>query len=334
METEYFLLVFSAMFGALLTALLLKIMIPMLKRLKVGQAILRDGPVWHMKKEGTPTMGGVAFGAVIPVIFILVVRFLSDTDALGDERLYNGAVCALTYAILCGLIGAADDLCKLRRRENKGLTALQKYVALLAVTVAFLFTMNRLCGLSTALYIPFIQVEVELGVFYWVFATVLLTGTVNAVNLTDGVDGLCGSVSAAVLLFFFCASLYMESVPLSLLSALGFGGCMGFLVFNLHPAKVFMGDTGSLFLGALICGLAFAIGSPIVVFIAGAIYMLEAFSVIVQVAVFKITKKRVFKMAPFHHHLEKSGWSENRIVAVFTASTVVLCALYVALELF
>ena len=330
-NTENLSLILAALLGAGGTAFFLKLLIPTLRRLRIGQRILADGPVWHKKKEGTPTMGGVAFDAVIPLVFAAFSMLLALTDGFSSV-LNSPAFWVTVYALGCGLCGMVDDLFKLRRRENKGLSAIQKYLALLFVTVVFLFGMNRFCGLGTSLYIPFVHVNVDLGIFFWIFAVILLTGTVNAVNLTDGVDGLCGSVTAAVLLFFFAISLFYEKTSLTLLSAVGFGGCMGFLVFNLHPAAVFMGDTGSLFLGALVSGLAFALGSPLCLFIVGFVYMLEALSVILQVVAFKTTGKRLFKMSPFHHHLEKCGWSENRIVGVFTALTAILGTVYFIFE--
>lgn len=332
MNTENLLLVTAALLGAGITAIALKGIIPVLRRLKFGQRILADGPVWHKKKEGTPTMGGMAFDAVIPLVFAVLIIMQAVMNGGSGSVLHSPALWVTAYALGCGLCGMADDLCKIRHRENKGLSAAQKYLILLFLTVFFLFAMNRFCGLGTSLYIPFIKRTVELGFFYWIFAVILLTGTVNAVNLTDGVDGLCGSVTAVVLLFFFALSLWTESGSFSLLSAVGFGGCMGFLVFNLHPAAVFMGDTGSLFLGALVSGLAFALGSPLCLFIVGFVYMWEAFSVILQVTVFKATGKRVFRMSPFHHHLEKCGWSETGIVGVFTALTVVLGVIYFLFE--
>lgn len=332
MNTENLFLVLAAVLGAGVTAVLLRLLIPALKRLRVGQRILSDGPVWHAKKEGTPTMGGIAFGAVIPLIFAVFIVWMTVASEGGSGGDFIPALCVLLYALACGLCGAVDDLCKLKHRENKGLSAWQKYLFLLLATVFFLFAMSRFCGLDTALYIPFVGRSVDLGAFYWVFAVILLTGTVNAVNLTDGVDGLCGSVTSAALLFFFAMALLREDFPLSLLSAAGFGGCMGFLVFNLHPAAVFMGDTGSLLLGGLVSGLAFALGSPVALFIIGFVYMLEAFSVILQVLVFKATGKRVFRMAPFHHHLEKCGWSENAIVRGFTALTAVLGLIYIIFD--
>ena len=328
MTTENIAVIFAALLGAGCTAVALKFLIPTLRRLKFGQRILEDGPIWHKKKEGTPTMGGIVFGTVIPLVFAFFSIFSALINGSGYSMLTSPALWVVVYAFGCGLCGMADDLCKMRHRANKGLSAIQKYLALLVVTVIFLFGMNRFCGLSTELYLPFWGRTVELGIFYWIFAVILLTGTVNAVNLTDGVDGLCGSVTAAVMLFFFALAMWKEEFSLTVLSAVGFGGCMGFLVFNLHPAAVFMGDTGSLFLGALLSGLAFALGSPILLFIVGAVYMWEAFSVILQVMVFKATGERVFKMSPFHHHLEKCGWSENMIVGVFTAFTVVMGTVY------
>lgn len=333
MSTENIALVLAAFIGAAATAIILKLLIPALRAMKVGQRILSDGPVWHVKKEGTPTMGGVAFGAVIPTVFLSLGAFIASKTGAVRIDLTSPALWVALYALACGLCGAVDDLCKLKRRENKGLSAWQKYLFLLAFTVLFLMALNHFCGLGSLIYIPFVGVNVELGFIYWIFAVILLTGTVNAVNLTDGVDGLCGSVTAAVLLFFFATSLLREDTALSLLSAAGFGGCMGFLVFNLHPAAVFMGDTGSLFLGGLVSGLAFAIGSPLSLFVVGLVYMLEAFSVILQVIVFKASGKRVFRMAPFHHHLEKCGWSEKWIVRFFTALTVILCIVYIAFEI-
>ncbi len=330
-NTENLSFILAALLGAGGTAVFLKLLIPALRRLRIGQRILADGPVWHKKKEGTPTMGGVAFDAVIPLVFAAFTLFLAMRDGF-VTALNSPALWVAVYALGCGLCGMVDDLFKLRRKENKGLSAIQKYLVLLFVTVVFLFGMNRFCGLGTLLYVPFVHVTVDLGFFFWIFAIILLTGTVNAVNLTDGVDGLCGAVTAAVLLSFFAISLCYEKTSLSLLSAVGFGGCMGFLVFNLHPAAVFMGDTGSLFLGALVSGLAFAIGSPLSLFIIGFVYMLEALSVILQVIVFKTTGKRLFKMSPFHHHLEKCGWSENRIVVFFTALSAVLGAVYFLFE--
>ena len=320
-----YLLFFAGVGAFLLTALLLRILIPRLRAMRIGQHILTDGPIWHKGKEGTPTMGGAAFIAATLAVFsvtaLLGMRFW-EMDGAALAR----SVAALGYALLCGACGVADDLCKLLNKSNKGLRAWQKYLLLLIFTVLYLWVMSRYCGLDTVLYIPFLGLYADMGIGYWAFAAVLLTGTVNAVNLTDGVDGLCGSVSAALVAFFASVGIAAANAPMTLLSVALVGACMGFLVFNLHPAKVFMGDTGSLFLGGAISALAFAADSPAVLFTVGIVYMLEALSVILQVLCFRLTGKRIFRMAPLHHHLEKCGWGENAIVAAFTALTAVTAA--------
>ncbi|MBQ9117245.1 MAG: phospho-N-acetylmuramoyl-pentapeptide-transferase [Clostridia bacterium] len=318
---EHVIYVATAILGMVATAIALKFLIPVLREYKIGQRILTEGPGWHIGKQGTPTMGGIAFGVVIPLIS--AIGMLIYAMYLGEVEHYS-AIAVAVYALLCGGCGVVDDICKLKHKANNGLKAWQKYLLLLILTVGFLAFLNLVCGLETQLFVPILDTYVELGSWYWVFATVLLTGTVNAVNLTDGIDGLCGSVSAVVALFFFACALNASQSGIAILSAAAFGGCMGFLVFNLHPAKVFMGDTGSLFLGALLSGFAFALDIPIALFIVGIVYMIEAFSVIAQVLFFKLTGKRIFKMAPFHHHLEKCGWSEKRIVRVFTALSAVM----------
>ena len=326
---EYAIYVGASLLGATLTAFILKILIPALREYKIGQRILTVGPDWHKQKEGTPTMGGIAFGAAIPVIFavacLIIIHYNGFSTELSSSIQKASAV--LFYGLACGLCGVADDICKLKHKANKGLSAWQKYLILLVTTVAFLYYMHRFCGLQTSLYIPIANQRLKLGAWYWIFSVILLTGTVNAVNLTDGIDGLCGSVSATVSLFFFAVALATVSSGIAILSCVAFGGCMGFLIFNSHPARVFMGDTGSLFLGALLSGIAFALDIPILLFAVGGVYMLEALSVILQVLSFKLTGKRVFKMAPIHHHFEKSGWSEKGIVRVFTASTALLALL-------
>lgn len=316
----------------LISAVILRAMIPKLRELKLGQHILKIGPEWHNAKEGTPTMGGISFAVSVSVVFAAVSIILfavPEAEWKPAAETFYPAILALCYALLCGCCGAVDDMTKLRKKENAGLSASKKYLVLLIATAAYLYGMRRLCGLGTSIYIPFIEIELEMGIWFWVFSAVLLTGTVNAVNLTDGVDGLCGSVTAVAALYFLAQSLYIGNAPLAVLSCACFGGCGGFLVYNLYPARVFMGDTGALFLGGLISGLAFGAASPTVLFIVGFVYMLEALSVILQVLFYKLTGRRIFRMAPFHHHLEKCGWSERRIVAFFTfltAALAMLCA--------
>lgn len=311
----------------LISAVILRLMIPKLRELKMGQHILKIGPEWHSAKEGTPTMGGISFAISISAVFITVSIILfsnSEVEWLSGTEKFYPAILALGYALLCGACGAVDDMTKLIRKENAGLSASQKYLVLLIATAAYLYGMRQFCGLGTSIYIPFVKIQFEMGIWFWVFSAVLLTGTVNAVNLTDGVDGLCGSVTAVAALYFLAQSLYISNVPMAVLSCACFGGCGGFLVYNLYPAKVFMGDTGALFLGGLISGLAFGTASPIVLFVVGFVYMWEALSVIVQVLFYKLTGRRIFRMAPFHHHLEKCGWTERKIVAFFTVLTAVL----------
>lgn len=304
---------------------LLAVLIPRLRALGVGQHILKIGPSWHLAKEGTPTMGGIAFAVSVTVVFSVILaiyRVFAADGGLnfggdGDVR----AVAALGYALLCGACGSADDLAKLMKKQNAGLKAWQKFVLLLLCGCAYLFVMHRVCGLGTVVRVPLIGAYVDMGVWFWVLSAVLLTGTVNAVNLTDGVDGLCGSVSAVASLYYIACSLSVGGGALAVLGCAMLGGCGGFLVYNLPPARVFMGDTGSLFLGALLCGLAFGAEVPFSLFSVGIVFMLEALSVMMQVGIYKLTGKRVFKMAPFHHHLERCGWSERRITAVFAVFT-------------
>lgn len=308
------------------TVLILRKLIPVLKSKKMGQHILEIGPRWHSSKEGTPTMGGLSFiiasaAAGAAACVYLFVR--------GGGRETVALMITLAYALANGIIGTVDDLAKLKKKQNEGLTAPQKYLLQLIFAGIYLSVMRAAGCITTELYIPFADISFDLGILYYVFALILLTGMVNAVNLTDGIDGLVGSVTTVVGVFFaLCAFLHTGGAELGVLSALIIGSCTGFLVYNFYPAKVFMGDTGSLFLGALVTGSAFVIGNPLVIVLAGIIYIAEAASVMLQVGYFKLTHgKRLFKMAPFHHHLEKSGWSELKIVGVLTFVTAAFCVL-------
>ncbi len=325
----------AALASLILSATLLAALIPKLRTLGVGQHILKIGPSWHLCKEGTPTMGGIAFAASVTAVLAVSIPLCRGIEGV-PETFGNGApsaLAALGYALLCGACGVIDDLAKLLKKENAGLRAWQKFTLLLLSSVAYLLVMHRVCGLGTVIRIPFTGIYADMGAWYWVLAAVLLTGTVNAVNLTDGVDGLCGSVSAVASLYYIACALCIGSGAQALLGCAMLGGCGGFLVYNLPPAKVFMGDTGSLFLGALICGLAFGTGTPLTLFAVGIVFMWEAFSVILQVLFYKVTGRRIFKMAPFHHHLEKSGWSERRITAVLSAVTGAVVLAFILFEI-
>ena len=297
-------------------------LIPALRALRAGQSIKEIGPNWHKSKEGTPTMGGIMFIAAVTVV---VLVFGWRDMAEGNWQ----ALFVLGFSLVCGGIGFIDDYAKIRKHENTGLTAGWKFLLQLAAAIAFLALLRWSGNLTPNLYIPFVNVSRPLpwGV-YLVFAAFVMVGCVNAVNLTDGLDGLAGSVTLAVSAFFAVLSKWWEYGAVGVFAGALAGGLLGFLVYNFHPAKVFMGDTGSLFLGGAVCGMAFALDAPLVLVPVGVIYIAETMSDIIQVGYFKLTHgKRIFRMAPLHHHLELGGWSEVRIVLTFTGITVVFCLL-------
>lgn len=296
-----------------------RFMIPVLKSKKVGQKILEIGPRWHMSKSGTPTMGGICFISAM-IVVSAVALILNCEDALPF-------VFAMGLGLLNALIGFVDDYTKLIKKQNEGLLAWQKFALQLVAAALYLVAMTLWGGMTTVLQLPFTDFSVDLGVVYYVVALILITGMVNSVNLTDGIDGLASSVTLVVGGFLAACAFRLEMRSLSLIGALLIGGMIGFLVYNFHPARVFMGDTGSLFLGGILVGAAFALGEPLIILICGLIYVAETVSVMLQVSVFKLSgrKKRLFRMAPIHHHFEQCGWSENKIVAIFSAATVILC---------
>ena len=311
-----------------LTAAISHKLIPVLKSKKMGQKILEIGPRWHKSKEGTPTMGGIAFIAAT----VIVAALACIASALwGDIGSVLPFVYVLLYGVLNGLIGVIDDSAKLRKKQNEGLTARQKYLLQLVAAALFLILMSVTGIVDTTLYIPFVGVTWDLGFFYYVIALLLLTGMVNSINLTDGIDGLASGVTLVVGIFFaavaFFASQAASVAPaLSLIGATLIGGTLGFLVYNFYPARVFMGDTGSLYLGGMVVGASFLLGNPLIVVVCGIVYICETASVMLQVTYFKLTHgKRLFRMAPIHHHFEQCGWSEVKIVSVFTAVTALAC---------
>ena len=300
-----------------------KILIPILRRLKAGQSIKTDGPTWHMTKQGTPTMGGLMF------ILSMGIAVL----AAGWEQLAKGNYTHLVvfaFALVFGIIGFIDDMQKLRHKANEGLTASQKFLLQLVASIVFAIILRRTGYLTPDLYIPFLGIEI-VGipwVLYMIFAAFVMVATVNAVNLTDGVDGLATGVTLPVALFYVGVSAWYERGDLAVAAAALAGGLAAFLIYNFHPAKVFMGDTGSLFLGGAVCGFAFALNIPLVIPVIGLVYVLEVLSDIIQVVYFKKTGgKRFFRMAPLHHHLEMGGWSEVKLFCVFSVGTMVLCIL-------
>ncbi len=304
-------------------------LIPFLKSKKMGQKILDIGPRWHKSKEGTPTMGGFAFIIASVIVGLAGAVYLAVTDGLRTTLPF---IMTLALGVAGGLIGCIDDSAKLRKAQNEGLTAIQKFLLQVIVAALYLVGMTLVCGANTELYIPFLDIEVELGIFYYLLAMLLLTGVINSVNLTDGLDGLASSVTLLVGAFFaacgFWNGLAEPDGGTVLLGAILMGGCGGFLVYNFYPARVFMGDTGSLFLGGLVVGGAFMLKNPLLVVVFGIWYMVETLSVILQVGCFKLTHgKRLFKMAPIHHHFEKCGWSEVKVVCLASIVTLIACVI-------
>ena len=316
-------LIIGFILAFLVSALGGRALIPFLRRVKAGQSIKEIGPTWHMSKQGTPTMGGLLFIAGSA----LAVALLGWPDFTGR---HFGGVFVLLFALVFGAIGFIDDFQKLRHHANEGLTAPQKFLLQLAAAIAFTVLLRHEGYLTPDLYIPFFNVEI-VGipwVVFMVFAAFVMVGTVNAVNLTDGIDGLATGVTIPVALFYMAVSAWYGRDDLAILAAALAGGLAAFLIYNFHPAKVFMGDTGSLFLGGMVCGLAFALDLPLVIPVVGLVYVLEVLSDIIQVAYFKKTHgKRFFRMAPLHHHLELGGWSETKLFCVFSGATLVLCCL-------
>ncbi len=307
-------------------------LIPFLHKLKYGQTILEIGPKWHKNKQGTPTMGGFMFiaGVLAATAACALTLALADRAPENDygmvlsARLFAGLLMALGFS----LIGFADDYVKVAKKRNLGLTARQKLAVQFVVAGLYLWALYAAGDRSTILIVPFLG-QFDFGVFYWPLSVLGVVYFVNSVNLTDGLDGLAGSVTMMAALGFLAVSSLLGIVPMQIFSAALAGGCLGFLIWNFYPAKVFMGDTGSMFLGGSVVALAFGCGMPALLALVGIIYIIESLSVILQVISFKTTGKRIFKMSPIHHHFEMSGYSEVQIVAAFTLVTAVGCVLAV-----
>ena len=307
----------SAVVGCALSGLLGFLLLPVLRALKAGQSIREIGPTWHNYKAGTPMMGGLMF------IFASIIILLCNLPFMEDYTVFMVLVLSLCF----GAVGFVDDFCKLKKKQNMGLNSIQKAMLQMAVSALFLYVMYRTGNMRTDLYVPFFNVSVTLHpIVYIVFAMFVMVGCDNAVNLTDGVDGLSSSVTLPVMVFFTAASVALGKFDLALLPASLTGGLIAYLFYNWHPAKVFMGDTGSLFLGGVVCALAFALEMPLILILVGFVYICETLSVILQVTYFKLTHgKRIFKMTPIHHHFEMCGWKEEKIVLSFTAVSAIMC---------
>ncbi len=296
------------------------LLLPVLRALKVGQSVRNIGPTWHNSKAGTPLMGGLMFISALVVCLLIAIPTMKEYSVFY----------VLALSLCFGLVGFLDDFCKVKFKRDLGLTAIQKMLLQMAVSAIYLYVLWRQGVMHCELDIPFTDVTIKNihPLLYIFFAMFVMVGCVNAVNLTDGLDGLCATVTIPVMVFFTAAAYLNQRMDLALMPAALVGGLIAYLFYNWHPAKVFMGDTGSLFLGGAVCGLAFALDMPLILLLVGFIYIVETVSDIIQIVYFKATHgKRFFKMAPIHHHFEKSGWKETKIVLVFSTVSALMCLL-------
>lgn len=301
----------------LITAIAEAYLIPRLSA-SAKQPIYKDGPSWHIAKSGTPTMGGLAFLLAVSLSLSLASAFLFMTERVEEAV---SVITVTAFGVLNALVGIIDDLTKLRRKKNAGLSPKQKLFIQLILSALFLLARKIIFLDTTVLYFSF--GKIDLGFFYYPIALLMLLGIINCANLTDGIDGLAASVafSVAVSLFYISASLFTDS---ALIASAVIGASVGFLIFNINPAKIFMGDTGSLFFGAILVGAVFSLKNPLIMIFVGGVYVIEGISVVLQVLSYKLTKKRIFKMAPLHHHLERCGLGENKICMIAIIATFIM----------
>lgn len=319
--------------AAVITGLLGYFMVPFLHKIKFGQTIREVGPSWHKNKQGTPTMGGIMFIIGSSVAAVICIAFLWLNGGAETQLMLVKVMAGAFMAVGFGIVGFLDDYISIKKHRNLGLTEIQKLILQFIIVGAYLLSV-ALAGGTTETVIPFLG-SVDLGFFYYILAAVFIVGMVNAVNFTDGIDGLNTSVTLVVALVFSVIAMLLNRVGLSLYAAAIVGAMIGFLFWNANPAKVFMGDTGSLFLGGAVCALAFGVNMPILLILIGIIYIVEILSVVLQVTYFKISHgKRIFKMAPIHHHFEMCGWNENKICFVFSGVTLLAGIIGVLLAVF
>lgn len=328
----------AAVIAFVVTALMGLWLVPLMRRVKYGQTILDIGPKWHKNKQGTPTMGGIQFAIGISVATLsgyLMLKAgsggaLYSHTVLDDMRILLGLVVAIAF----GFVGFVDDYIKVVKKRNLGLNARQKMVMQFVIAIVYLLGLYMAGDRSTIVFIPFFG-QLDMGFIYYPLAVLGIVYFVNVVNFTDGIDGLCSSVTFVVALGMMSCATILRMEGMSMLSAALAGGCLGFLVWNYHPAKIFMGDTGSMFLGGMVVALAFGLGIPIFLIFLGMIYIIEGLSVVIQTLYFKFTRmttgtgKRLFKMSPIHHHFEMSGWSETKIVFTFSLIQLLACVVAV-----
>lgn len=330
-------IIIAAGISFVLSALLGYVLIPILHNLKFGQNILTDiGPKWHAKKQGTPTMGGFMFiiSTVFSVAATYIICKIADFNIFAEldvtrhqqyTRIFAGILMALCFT----LVGFADDYIKVVKKRNLGLTEIQKTVPQVLIIAGYLAAL--IISESTSMFIPFYgKVTFDsIGgiIFFCLFSVCVIYGAINAVNFTDGIDGLCGSVTIPVGVAFAVIALMLKTTSVGVVGAALAGGCAGYIIWNHYPAKVMMGDTGSMFLGGMVVALAYAVECPLILLPLGIIYVIEALSDVIQIGSIKLRKKKVFKMAPIHHHFEMCGWNENKIVIVFSVVSLIGCAI-------
>ncbi len=312
---DYIDIIRTIVISFVITIILGPIFIPLLRKLNIGQNVRDDGPSTHLKKSGTPTMGGI----------IILIALLITTLTSG---MVNGDIIVLLLSTFgFGLIGFIDDFIKVVKKRSLGLKAYQKLLGQTILAVILAIYQSNTSVLGTKVIVPFTDKFLDLGPFYVPFIVFVVVGTVNSVNLTDGLDGLASGVTLIVLSFFGIVASSWGMSSTSIFSVALAGACLGFLIYNAYPAKVFMGDTGSLALGGAVSGIAILLNLPLIIPIVGGIYFVEALSVIIQVISYKLTGRRVLLMAPLHHHYEQKGWKETKVVAIFWSITVLLCIL-------
>ncbi len=307
-----------------ITVILSLIIIPILRRLKVGQIERDDGPQSHLKKQGTPTMGGIII--ILSMIIVCVGLFFYYTKYRPEPTIAKNILPLLITSVGFGLIGFIDDFKKLVLKNTKGLSPTAKMIGLLIIAVGYTLYLTKVLNIGTDIYIPFAKTSIVLPIWLYIpLAILVMLGTTNAINLTDGIDGLSSSVTTIILTCLTVIAIIFDVKEVTLFGSALSGACLGFLLFNLYPSKVMMGDTGSLCLGGAVAAMALYLKMPLLLLIIALVPILETLSVMIQVAHFKRTGNRVFKMAPLHHHFELSGWKENKVVSVFSIVTLIVC---------
>ena len=311
-----------------ITVVLSLFIIPILKKLKVGQNERDDGPQSHMRKQGTPTMGGIIM--VISIVVCTIGGFLYYTKQ--EAKVAENLIPLVLASIGFGLIGFIDDFKKVVLKNTKGLRPMHKMLGLTVIAVAFTLYLNYALGMGTDIIIPFLKTSIELPIWFYIpFTVFVMLAVTNAINLTDGIDGLATGITTIILTTLTVISIIFDIKEVTVFGSIAVGTCLGFLIFNLHRAKVFMGDTGSLMLGGVVAVIAIYLKMPLLLIMIAIIPVLETISVMLQVMYYKKTGNRIFKMAPLHHHFELLGWKENKVLVIFCSITLLVCifSLYV-----